>query len=355
MGGTIKAKSNLPIYSGRGNVTIAGQTAPGGGIMIKNGSLSIHADNVIVRHIRFRMGSGTNRENGHNVDGIRIRSNESQGLKNVIIDHCSVAWALDENISVINAKNITVQNSILAEAPKAFLMQKAKKVSVLNNLFVLNKARNVTANTAGHTDLVFEQINNIVYGFNWGTAPTEGMAFSVIKNIYEKSNDFSPSTNYPVTLTEPNPSNNDNGNIRTTHAYLEGNIINSDFFNVYRNEIKPYIVSSPKSKSSYRATGVNGLEGKLLPTIGASVPKRDAVDSRLINNYKNLNGTLRTTGSYPNISNGSSYNDSDGDGMADDWEKSYGLNPNDKSDGNKDNNKDGYTNLEDFLHYLANK
>ncbi|MBU3024421.1 hypothetical protein [Zobellia galactanivorans] len=356
VGGTINAKSNLPIYSGRGNVTIAGQTAPGGGILIKNGSLSIQADNVIVRHLRFRMNSSVNPQDGHNRDGIRVRSsNSSVKIKNIIIDHCSVSWASDENLSTRYAENVTIQNCIIGESSRAMLIAGSRKISILNNLFALNSSRNVLANTVNHTDLTFEQINNIVYGFNWATSGTDGMAFNVISNKYKLSNDFKGTTKYAITLTPPDPANGDTGNIKTTHAYLKNNLIDQGLAGEFRNELKPYLFSSPKSQSSYKSTNASQLDNKLLHHIGASSPKRDAVDTRLINHYKNSDGSLRGSGSFPTINNGTAYKDTDKDGMSDDWEKAHGLNPNDKTDGNKDRNKDGYTNLEDFLYYLANK
>ncbi|SIS51408.1 hypothetical protein SAMN05421766_102506 [Zobellia uliginosa] len=355
VGGTINAKSSLNIKPGSGNVTIAGQTAPGGGILIKNGELSVQTDNVIIRHIRVRMGPGTNPEGGHNLDGIRVRSFQNNKLKDVIIDHCSVAWAIDENFDIKNAENVTIQNCIIGESIRGVLISRSKNISILNNLFILNNSRNVLANTVTHTDLTFEQINNIVYGFKWATSGTDGMSFNVISNSYKLPNNFDTSTKYPITLTPPDPENNDKGNIKTTHAYLKDNIFDSNFTGLYRKELEPYLFSSPKNKSSYKATNVNNLENKLLSHVGASIPKRDALDSRLISDFKNSNGTLRSNGSYPSISSGTAYKDSDKDGISDDWEKSHGLNPNNKADGNEDRNKDGYTNLEDFLYYLANK
>ncbi|CAM3532692.1 discoidin domain-containing protein [Zobellia roscoffensis] len=329
VGGTINAKSNLPIYGGRGNVTIAGQTAPGGGILIKNGSLSIQADNVIVRHLRFRMNASADPQDGHNMDGIRVRSsNKYSKIKNIIIDHCSVSWALDENISVKYAENVTVQNSILGECIKGLLMQHAKKVSILNNLFALNNSRNIMANSSDDADFSFEQINNIVYGFKWATSASEGMAFSVIGNRYRLSNDFETSTNYPVTLTPPDSGNDDFGSIEKTHAFLDGNVLDEGFLGLYRKELGPYQFPSPKSKSTYTPTDArnNKLDSKLLPHIGASPWKRDDVDKRLIQSYQNYSGTNRFSGSFPQITSGAGYKDQDKNGMADDWELSHGVN-----------------------------
>ncbi|CAZ97912.1 pectate lyase, family PL1 [Zobellia galactanivorans] len=352
VGGTIKAKSHLPIYPGSENVTIAGQTAPGDGILIKGGELRIGTGNVIVRHLRIRMGDNGNDDD--NSDGIKIKSFEPNGLKDVIIDHCSISWADDENISISNAKNITVQNSVIGESVRAVLMGDSKNVSFINNLFALNNSRNIMAGSVEHKDLTFEQINNIVYGFKWATAGTEGMTFNAIGNKYKLSKDFKTSTEYAITLSPPAIERSNTNRIETTRAYLKDNIIDTELLGVYRWEIKPYLISSPVNKSDYKATNASSLDDKLLPRVGASVPKRDAVDSRLINHYKNGSGSLKSNGSFPSINNGTAYKDSDKDGMSDDWEKAHGLNPNDKNDGNKDRNGDGYTNLEDFLYYLAN-
>jgi len=354
VGGTIQCRDLLRVPAESGNLTIAGQTAPGDGILVKGGELQIRASNVIVRHIRFRM--GPNPPGKSNYDGIKIRSYDlSNPAKNIIIDHCSVSWGDDENISIKNAENVTIQNSILGECHKSFLMQRAKNISVLNNLFSLTASRNILANTVKHLDLTFEQINNIVYGFKWGTSGTDGMSFNVINNVYKLSNDFETSTRWCITNTPPNPENKDDATIETTHAYIEGNVIDTKDLSLYRSELNGYVFPTPKYTSSYKPTDAssNRLDSKLLPHIGASIPVRDAVDTRLIESYLTSTGTVKDYGTYPNIEGGIGYVDSDKDGIADDWEKSNGLNPDDYSDGARDRNGDGYTNLEDFLYYLT--
>ena len=105
--GTIELKSKLDVNQGKGNLTILGQTAPGEGITLKGYPFTIKADNIIVRYLRFRMGD-INKVQG---DALGCRD-----AKNVIIDHCSVSWATDENASFYNNENFTLQWCIISEA-----------------------------------------------------------------------------------------------------------------------------------------------------------------------------------------------------------------------------------------------
>ncbi|WP_289062471.1 Ig-like domain-containing protein [uncultured Zobellia sp.] len=352
VGGTIECNDYLSIPIGSGNVTIAGQTAPGDGILIKGGELRVQESNVIIRYLRFRVGK--NPKGTSNLDGIKIRSYKSESIKNIIIDHCSVTWGQDENISITNAENVTVQNSIIGECNLSVLLQRAERVSFLNNLFSLSGSRNIKSNTISPNEITFEFINNIVYGFKWGTAGTKGMAFNVIENSYKLSKDFKSNTKHCITLAPAAKESKDLEILENTHAYFKGNEYNPNELDLYRPESKSYVQLYPKNTSDYIPTDAGDLDNKLLGHVGASYPVRDAVDTRLINSYFNAEGVVKDYGTFPNIANGIDYSDIDKDGMSDDWENENGLDSNSSKDGSKDRNNDGYTNLEDFLYYLLN-
>lgn len=348
VGGTINCKSYLNLPEGSGNVTIAGQTAPGGGILIKNGELRMSASNVIIRYIRFRVGTDVT---GTNEDALKIRSfNSSAPLRNVIVDHCSFSWAMDENIAITNAENVTIQNSILAECTKNFLIQNSKDVSVLNNITCLTRERNIRANTIPHLDLTFEMTNNLIYGFIAATRPSEGLKFTVENNIYKHSDEINTTNSNIVDLVKPNPENYETNTIENTYAYISNNVIPSGT-SLYSTKIAPFLESSALYRSSYEPINTSELENYLLANAGAF--PRDAVDSRYIDKIKNKTGKLASNGTFPSISGGEAYTDNDNDGIEDSWEDMIGLNSSDSNDARKDDNGDGYTNLESFLHYLT--
>ena len=114
VGGTIFLNNALSVTNG--NVTVAGQTAPGDGILIRGSMVIIEASNVIMRYIRFRPGNAA----ANTADGLSITAWGSSIVEDVIIDHCSISWAEDENFDIRVAsngtvRNITIQNSIISE------------------------------------------------------------------------------------------------------------------------------------------------------------------------------------------------------------------------------------------------
>jgi Big-like domain-containing protein len=348
VGGTIKCESYLNLPEGSGNVTIAGQTAPGGGILIKNGELRVSASNVIIRYIRFRLGTDVT---STNLDALKIRSfNPSAPLSDIIVDHCSFSWARDENVAITNAENVTIQNSIIAECAKNFLIQSSKDVSVLNNITCLTRERNIRANTIPHLNLTFEMANNLIYGFIEATRPSEGLKFTVENNIYKHSDEISNTANNIVDLVAPNPENYETNTIINTYAYISGNVIPSGT-SLYSTKIVPFLESSALYRSSYVPVSTSGLEEYLLANAGAF--PRDAVDSQYIDKIKNKTGGWARNGTFPSILGGEAYTDNDNDGIEDSWEDLYGLSSNDSKDARKDDNGDGYTNLEAFLNSLT--
>lgn len=346
VGGTISLKSVLPIKNG--NVTIAGQTAPGGGILIKDGHLLIESSNVIIRHLRFRYGTKPSKYD----DSLSITSWGSDRIvENVVIDHCSMSWAEDENfeIRVVNngtVKNITLQNSIVSEGMYGVLLMgpRVYNISLYENLLANNGERNIRSNYPSDGKFDFEMINNIVYGFSWGTVVSTGSKFAVINNIYKNSKQ--------VEIRGAAVEAVSSGGIRSdyTDAYISGNSV-SNAIELHHSRLTPYLKNAPFSNSGTIAREANRIED-ILPQVGASLPQRDAVDERIVQQYYNGNGNVRYSGTYPTIPGGKAHVDTDGDGMPDAWETANGLDPNDPDDRNKVQS-DGYTNLEYYLNGMT--
>lgn len=357
VGGTIDCKSYLLIPSNAGNVTIAGQTAPGDGITIKGAELRVQASNVIIRYLNIRPGDETS---GSNEDVLRIIAYSGNRTENVIVDHCSLSWGKDENIEIggigdgSNVRNVTIQNCIIAENIKTkyglLLWNDAKNISIYQNLFAHNAARNIRSSTCTSN---FEMINNVVYGYNSATQPTYENQFDIIGNVYISNPNVS--TSYENIRLEASLNNCPNGVIGETKAYISDNLFNGNSISVSSN-LNPYIQSNEIFNSGISIKPVSEVLNYVLENVGNSI-KRDETDTRIINDVINRTGSLKSSvasaGGYSLINTGSSYQDSDKDGMFDDWETSIGLDSNNASDGKDDYNDDGYTNLEEFLTLLT--
>jgi len=346
------------------DITIAGQTAPGGGITIRGASLSVITSNVIIRHLRIRPGYNAVDDS----DCINIRAKaDNRNIDGVIIDHCSLSWSKDENLAFDAAsrntnnsiKNVTVQNCINSEALNhyAVLMgRKLGRVSLIKNLFANNNNR-IPESTYGYTPESYEFNNNIIYNYNRPTTICYGVNIDVIGNVYKaKSTPAVPNLQYSRNNIE-----NPNGKASDGKIFSIDNLqIGTNPKGMTNRGWQDNNRSSRVLKDSpYNPIPANNLEQSLLSNVGANV-FNDPVDSRIINEYMNYGGKRgprheSEVGGYPSLAenrHASNY-DSDNDGMADIWELENGLNPNNSDDGKADKNGDGYTNLEDFLHYLT--
>ena len=186
VGGTIDLQGNdIDIESG--NITVAGQTAPGDGILIRNGKIQIEASNVIIRYIRSRSGIGPEE------DGIAVTAYSGNTVEDVILDHCSISWATDGNFDMRGigsgrVRNITIQYSILAECTKnTLLYESVERVTYYQCLLALNSERNIRTVTNSNSDFAFEMINNLVYGFRYATQITPNAKFTVLNNHYKST------------------------------------------------------------------------------------------------------------------------------------------------------------------------
>ncbi|MCB0383478.1 MAG: hypothetical protein KDD05_09350, partial [Psychroserpens sp.] len=346
VGGTINLAGN--IYVTNGDFTLAGQTAPGDGILLKGGMVEVEASNVIIRYIRFRPGPSA----PSGADALNITAWSGQHHENIIIDHCSLSWASDENFDIRalpngSVKNVTIQNSIMAECGYGSLAaERTTNLTYYRNLYAHNSERNTRKGYPIPGTFDFELINNLIYGFRYATVPSMGAKFTVLNNKYKKS---SQTTIMGGSVIEGTTGGQ--GQVSETYAYISGNIL-AQGTTQNNSAISPYLQSSPYASSGIQAIDANQLEASLLDDVGVSYPARDDVDIRLINQYINGNGSLATSGTYPTIQNDTAPVDTDDDGMPDAWEIANGLNINDPSDRNIVQ-PDGYTNLEYYLNFMT--
>ena len=193
--GTIRLTSDLVIRNDK--LTIAGQTAPSPGIMLRGAAITIHASDILIQHIRVRTGDDTNGPDPSNRDSLKIEGSSSKPVKNIVIDHCSFSWAIDEIASTWGPHdNITFSNNIFAEPlnesihPKddgsgmekhgfGVLLGGASDTSItmVGNLFAHVVERNPLSRA---TELVF--VNNLVYDRGNMDVELQGQDGRVSKN-----------------------------------------------------------------------------------------------------------------------------------------------------------------------------
>jgi pectate lyase len=339
VGGYIDLRSPLSIKS---NITIAGQTAPGDGIATRGYQVSTsNATNVIIRYMRFRHGLTP----GQNRDGVTINEGRNQ-----IFDHVSVSWGRDENFSINNSTDITVQNAIIAEGLDPHScggLVQSDGVTIYRSLYAHNKTRN--PKVKGRNQFV----NNVVY--NWGSdAYIEGDSAgrsdaNVVNNYFVKG----PSTGSGSPFTRGNL----NFHIHASGNYHDGNknkvrdgvpVTTADLGNVV---VEPSPFPFPQVPQVSAADAYRSV----LAQAGASL-RRDSIDRRVTADVANETGLIITdpasVGGFGNLVGGTAPADADRDGMPDAWERANGLNPGDAGDGD-DIGPSGYSNVEHYLNGLV--
>jgi pectate lyase len=366
-GGTITLLRPLQITNPY--ITIAGQTAPGGGIALRNdpsntrASLLLQTHDVIVRYLRVRPGPSTLPTSVGRGIGI------SKDAYNVIVDHSSVSWGVDTNMTIWDqAHDVTVQWSIISEGlnnsvhpegphSKGFGMggegTGSYNVSLHHNLFAHNNARNPEVHNNGFVELV----NNVIYDYGQrAILLSDLMSHQEVNAIgnYVKSGPISDPNVYGVHMR--------NVTGLGLSVYVRGNISpqRPDPSQPEENFVAPnnrsYIVSQPVFPETTPATSAADAYNAVLDNVGATVPRRDSVDTRVINDVRNGTGRLidspADVGGWPVLEAGIAPRDADHDGMSYRWEKDHGLNPNDPSDGPQVA-ANGYTNVENYLNELA--
>lgn len=389
-------------------VTIAGQSAPGDGVCIAGESVWIDTHDVIIRFMRFRRGA----------TDVTRRDDALGGnpVGNIIIDHVSASWGLDENMSMyrhvydrggakqekLPTVNVTIQNSIFSECLDTYNHAFGSTIGGLNSTFMRNLwANNISRNPSVGMYGDFGFVNNVV--FNWWNRSADGgdhrSLFNFINNYY-KPGPITPKDR-PVSFRILKPEAGRDSAHKTIFgkAYVAGNIVegnekvtgdnwaggvqvgdNSDGAGPHTDGIR---VNEPMPMAEVSLLDAKSAYDYVLKNVGATLPERDAVDMRIVEEVKTgkivyAEGAETATGSrfikrrlpadsykqgiithpgqvggYPQYK-GTPYTDSDNDGIPDSWEKNNGLNPKDAKDASQPARKNnGYTNIEEYLNSLV--
>lgn len=386
--GTIQLKSALKIT--KGDLTIAGQTAPGDGISLRDYPVTIDASNVIIRFMRFRMGDETNQE----ADALGGRY-----YKNIIIDHCSVSWSVDECASFYDNENFTLQWCILSESLRNSVHDKGahgyggiwggKNASFHHNLLADHDSRNPRFCGSRYSNKPALEIvdfrNNVLYNWRSNTIyGGEGGNYNIVNNYFKAG----PATSSSVRSRILQPYADDGGNSQPAGIYgkyyITGNYVVANAsvtadnwqgvtlhstFTTYapgvtksnlvaESEFNPPSITNHSAEAAYQ---------KVADYAGACLV-RDSVDLRIIHDLLtgtatfitggngSTNGIIDTqsaVGGWPGLASKPAPADSDNDGMPDTWESAKGLNSQSNTDASLKTVDGNYTNLEVYLNSLV--
>ncbi len=409
-------KLETPLIVRAPYVTIAGQTAPGDGVCVAGETVWIDTHDVVIRHMRFRR--------GETFVGRRDDAIGGNPVGNIMIDHVSASWGLDENMSIyrhmynpgadykdekLPTVNVTIQNSIFSEDLDTYNHSLGSTLGGENCSFM----RNLWANNAGRNPSIgwngiFNFANNVI--FNWSHRTTDGgdykAKYNIINNYYKPGPVTDKSRSVSYRILKPEAGRSDLDSMVFGRAYVDGNIVEGNETVTQDNwnggvqmegkdgqlmdyeEAKrffprmkaiepfpmPHLTILPKEETF----------DHVMANVGATLPKRDPVDERVIRTVKTgqpeyvkgldpdsfyqfehrrlepdsykkgIITDISQVGGYPEY-NGTPYVDSDKDGMPDEWEKKHGLDPHNATDANGDLNGDGYTNIEKYINGINPK
>ena len=365
--GTIRLAKPLRIT--QPNITIAGQSAPGGGITLRDHPLEIDADDVVIRYIRSRLGDESKTES----DAIWV-----VGGHRIILDHVSASWSVDETLSAsANYRSpgqgfwdLTVQWSIIADSLTHSLHAKGEhgygslirggqgaKISFHHNLWANHEARmprpgNYSGPDVDPLGAFFDFRCNVFY--NWGgghagyNADKATLArYNFVNNAYV----VGPDSEKMIAFDESNA---------LAHAFFAGNSMNgvvpADPWSLVSGlQVPGYRLDQPVAMPPVGCASAAQAYAAVLAWAGAS-KSRDAVDLRVIAGVRTKTGKQIDTqvedGGWPDLAKGKRLPDRDQDGMPDAWERAHGLDPA-RNDSASDRDGDGYTAIEDYLNGLV--
>lgn len=358
-----------PLDINKGDITIAGQTAPGDGICIKNYPVSIKSDNVVIRYIRFRLGDEKR------VEGDAFGANHRN--KGIIIDHCSISWATDECASFYRNSAFTMQWCIIAESLNASVHSKGEHgyggiwggegASFHHNLIASHKSRmprfSGSASTPNSPAEMVDFGNNVIY--NWEINNIYGGErgrYNIVNNYFKAG----PATTKSRLNQIVNPWS------PLGKFYISGNILEGNE-SVNKNNwqgVKASSIDSARADVPFQTFPLNYSPAgeaylKVLEFAGASLV-RDAADQRLIGSVrtgksefgKNKDGIIdsqKDVGGWPVLRSAEAPQDTDNDGMPDVWEEAHQLDPGNPGDGSANTLDKSYTNVEVYINSLLVK
>lgn len=342
-------------------ITIAGQTAPPPGILIRGGGIKINdTNNVLVQHLRVRVGDLLDGPEPSNRDSILIQGGSD--VHHIVIDHVSASWAIDENISIWGQgiRDITISNSIISEGLNYSLHPKGthskgiivgasaggpepQNISIIGNLMAHNFERNPLI--SGGSVIV----NNLIYNWQYlgtdlrggSSSAIEPTVSSIVGNVYKRGR----STNDKLPIRLENMTSD-------SEIFLYDNLAEelsgNDQSTIVDNRVSSNIESSSRRLWPARLVALPSteVEQSVLERAGARPETRDAVDARIIDSVASGSGTMidcistcdaddrRAPGGWPFLA--SNYR-----------ELTVPANPNGDDDGN------GYTNIEEWIHEFS--
>lgn len=357
--GTITLTSDLAIRNDK--ITIAGQTAPSPGILLRGAAIRIQASDVLIQHLRIRVGDDKTGPTPENRDALKIEGTTAKPVRNVVVDHCSFSWAIDETVSVWGAyDNIILSNNIYSEALNQSLHPNGahgfgvilgpsagSSVTMFGNLFAHIVERNPLSRSS---ELVF--VNNIVYDRSTMDVDIQGENNSIVKgtllhNLFIRGPSYSRDTT-PIRIhtggslavgkgsTFYQAGNRHYGYARELLSVTAGmlpDLITTTGYPVWTSGMP--MVNSANDAVYHR----------VLANVGARPVDRDSVDKRIIKQVQNRTGAIincvaangttrcsRNAGSFPYIKTNRRA-------------LTLPANPNSVA-------SNGYTNLENWLHQL---